>query len=241
MAQIRGAKLSALGEMAGGIAHEINNPLAIIVGRISQVRRKVETGKIETQSLVESLTKVEDTAMRIAKIIKGLRSFSRDAGKDPMEKMKIPSVVEDALELCRERFRNHNIELRVSLGDSQEIYALGRPTQITQVLVNLLGNAFDATEGLPEKWVALDLIRSGKNVQLRVTDSGKGIPLEVAEKIMQPFFTTKPVGKGTGLGLSISKGIIEEHHGRLFYDSSSPNTRFVIELPCFQSPTQVVA
>lgn len=106
-----------------------------------------------------------------------------------------------------------------------------RPTQISQVLLNLLSNAIDAVEKSNEKWIELRGFTRDHSVFITVTDSGKGIPPVVASRLMEPFFTTKEVGKGTGLGLSISKRIIEEYRGQLYYDTSSPQTRFVIELP----------
>lgn len=102
--------------------------------------------------------------------------------------------------------------------------------QISQVLVNVIGNAIDAIAGLSEKWIRVEVYDKNDKVFFTITDSGKGIPLEIQEKIMHPFFTTKGVNIGTGLGLSISKSIIEEHGGFLNYNVSSPNTQFVFEL-----------
>jgi signal transduction histidine kinase len=106
-----------------------------------------------------------------------------------------------------------------------------RPTQITQVLLNLLNNARDAAEESEERWVQLDVTELADWIRISVTDSGKGIPVEIREKIMSPFFTTKAVGKGTGLGLSITKSIVDSHRGTLILDEESVQTRFVIELP----------
>jgi signal transduction histidine kinase len=100
--------------------------------------------------------------------------------------------------------------------------------------MNLLVNAIDATETLGEKWVKIDLADKGDQIELSITDSGSGIPKEVQDKMMQPFFTTKAVGSGMGLGLSISNGIIESHQGKLFLDTTSPRTRFVFLIPKVQ-------
>ncbi len=110
---------------------------------------------------------------------------------------------------------------------------MARPTQISQVLLNLLNNSFDAIEERAEKWIRVRFeINSNKKILIiKVTDSGDGIPNEIVHKMMNPFFTTKDIGKGTGLGLSISKGIIEEHGGHLIYNAQSKNTEFVVELP----------
>jgi C4-dicarboxylate-specific signal transduction histidine kinase len=179
--------------------------------------------------LKSELGRIDQTALRIARIVRGLKAFSRESAKDPKEVIKISSVINDALDLCGEKLKYHAIDVRLKeLGD---IEIACRPTQISQVLVNLLGNSFDAIQNLNEKWIEIKVEKYGTMLSISVTDSGRGIPADVAQKIMHPFFTTKEVGKGTGLGLSISKGLIEDHGGRFFLDSTSPNTRFVIELP----------
>ena len=121
--------------------------------------------------------------------------------------------MEDTLYLCKERFTAYDIEIRTQIQSDAQIEC--RPTQISQVITNLLGNAYDAIEKLPEKWVSLDLRTYSKGAEIRITDSGNGIHPDTLKKVMHPFFTTKEVGKGTGLGLSISFGIIEEHQGSL--------------------------
>jgi C4-dicarboxylate-specific signal transduction histidine kinase len=103
--------------------------------------------------------------------------------------------------------------------------------QISQILMNLLGNAMDSVQSRPDSWVRLDAVADEEQVVIRVTDSGARLTPEVAERVMQPFFTTKPVGQGTGLGLPISLGIAEAHGGRLYLDPSSENVSFVLELP----------
>jgi len=104
--------------------------------------------------------------------------------------------------------------------------------------LNLLNNAFDAVSNFEqkEKWVRLTVERLPRGVEFSMTDSGPGIPRELRPKIMQPFFTTKPVGQGTGLGLSISRGIIEAHSGRFYLDETSERTRFVVWLPALDGP-----
>lgn len=233
------AKMSSLGEMAGGIAHEINNPLAIIQGKTMQLKRSLKLqeqiqekpdGK-NVDQLIEDLTIIENTTKRIASIIKGLSSFSRNAENDSMERILVPGLILDTLELSKERFRFHSIKLKYDLRASEDIYVKARAAQLLQVLINLLNNAYDAVEFLPEKWVEIHTEIEDGLCRISITDSGTGIPSELLDKIMTPFFSTKAVGKGTGLGLSISKGIIEDHKGKLYYDSTCKNTRFVIELP----------
>lgn len=226
---IHSSKLSSLGEMAGGIAHEVNNPLAIIQAKTGFIKKKIEHGKLDHENLIGDLTTIENTVERIAKIIRGLRAFSRNSESDPMVLTPVALLISDTLELCKERFKNNSIRLEIECHDGFFIQC--RATEISQVLLNLLSNAFDAVSILSEKWVRIEAAESGKKVRITVTDSGTGIPRKIVDKIMQPFFTTKEVGKGTGLGLSISKGITENHGGQLLYDAATKNTRFTIELP----------
>jgi PAS domain S-box-containing protein len=227
---VASSKMSALGEMSGGIAHEINNPLAIILNSASQLKELVESRELDPVYIGQAVGRIEVTAKRIAKIILGLRNFSRESGNDPLENIPVSLIVNETLELCKERFKSHGVELHA--GDIAPTFTIDcRSTQISQVLLNLLNNAFDAVEGLNEKWVKIECAESNGCLILSVTDSGNGVAAELREKIMQPFFTTKEVGKGTGLGLSIAKGIIEGHRGTLRYDEQSKNTRFVVILP----------
>lgn len=228
---IQSAKMSSLGEMAGGIAHEINNPLAIIYGRAGLMKKRVVAGNLNAELLQTDLVKIEDTARRITKIIKGLRSFSRNSEGDPMERARIKAVIEDVLELCREKLRNASIDLRLDCRVDFHIEC--RPSQIVQILMNLILNSYDAVEALDEKWIEIVVLSTGSSAVVKVVDSGRGISPHVLPKMMQPFFTTKEVGRGTGLGLSISKGIAEEHGGSLSY-VDGPNTTFVLELPFSQ-------
>lgn len=229
---IQASKLSALGEMAAGVGHEINNPLAIIEGSISILNRQMESqSSVDPELLNKHLKRIAETTQRIAKIVRGLLRLSRRSQGDTKAQLSLNLIIERSLELTQERFKNHGIELKTS-GVTDLIQIHGDEIQLSQVLLNLLNNAFDAVVPQEIKWVKIELVvMGGKKVRVLVTDSGSGIPSEVRAKLMQPFFTTKGVNRGTGLGLSISRTIIEEHGGLLFFDAECPNTRFVIELP----------
>lgn len=226
---VQSSKMSALGEMAAGLAHEINNPLAVIQANAGILQELVQEQGIDGPAVKQISSTIERTSERIAKIVKGLRSFSRDGTRDPFVQTPLKSIVEDTLALCAEKVRNAGIDLRVK-DIPADLKCDCRPSQISQVLLNLVGNARDAISDLPEKWIEIECIDKGPSVTISVTDSGRGIPEQVLKKIFQPFFTTKEVGKGTGLGLSISRGIIEGHGGTFQVNSNCPNTQFVIEL-----------
>lgn len=222
------AKMAVLGEMAGGIAHEINTPLAIISGNAELVRVKIESAP-DFSSTVQQLNKIVDTTQRIARVIRGLLQFSRNAESDNPEIILISEIVSMTLDLCRTKLAHGEVKLQNEIPTDLLVHV--RSIEVSQILINLIGNAMDAVEHLSEKWILLKAEARGALVLLSVIDSGKGIDPTVAEKIMIPFFTTKEVGKGTGLGLSISKGLAEQNGGRLYLDKLSPNTRFVLEIP----------
>lgn len=225
------AKMVSLGEMAGGISHEINNPLAIILGKMGLLQRQLQKDppQLDPVKLKESVETVIRTTHRIAKIIEGLRNFAKSSEGDPFKTVALNDVLQGAMDLCRKRFENHSVVLTVECPADLQIEC--RSTQISQALLNLLTNSFDAVQPLQDRWIHVHVTDGGANVLLRITDSGLGIPPSIAEKMLHPFFTTKPVGQGTGLGLSIANGLFQEHQGSLQYDSKHPHTSFVIEIP----------
>ena len=225
------AKMSALGEMAGGVAHEINNPLAIISGISDRLLRKAMSGEQNPETIEDGLFTIKQTVQRIVEIVKGLRLISREADHDKKEIVSVIKIVSDSLVLCHEKFKNNNISFLRNYDDTLDLLVLGRATQFSQVLLNLLNNSFDSVCTLQKRWISIDIESQNTILKISVTDSGSKIDSEIIKKIMNPFFTTKEVGKGTGLGLSISKSIIEDHDGKLYYDINSPNASFVIELP----------
>lgn len=232
-ALIESAKMSALGEMASGVAHEINNPLGIIQAKANQLLKKAQKNTLTTEILKSELEKIVNTTLRIERIIKGLRSYARSSEKDPFESTKLSNIVQNVIELSSEKLKSSNIRFDVDIIPDIEIEC--RLAQIEQVLLNLISNSHDAVEKLEDKWIRLEFRILDLKVQFILIDSGHGISKHLIDKIMQPFFTTKEVGKGTGLGLSISKGLIADHGGKIEYDQHSKNTKFVMTLPFRQS------
>lgn len=229
-ALIMTSKMSAIGEMAGGVAHEINTPLSIIQIRTDQLLESVETEEVvDRVKMKKSLENIDTTVKRITKIIQGLRTFARDSRNEPPVQASVLTIINDAIDLCREKFKYKGVIVRFDL--VQDFNISCRPTQITQVLLNMLHNSHDAIEHSEQKWINIEAVEVDDQIEISVTDSGFGIPRAIRDKIMQPFFTTKPIGKGTGLGLSISRGIIESHNGKIFVDQNCVNTRIVISLP----------
>ena len=153
----------------------------------------------------------------------------------PFQAVPLKTVIEDTISLCHENFLAHDVAL--SVPDVPETCVVEcHPTQLMEVLVNLLSNALHAVEHHPEKWAVLSVEDEGDYVEIAVTDSGEGIPEPMAAALFDPFTTTKGPGKGTGLGLSIARRIVQNHNGDLTVDTSCANTRFVIHLPKKQTP-----
>ncbi len=228
-------KMVALGQMAHGVAHEVNNPLMIISSRAQQLIQREKQNRASTEISLQYLDSIIKTTDRIAKIIRGLRIFSRSGETEPFAPVSLTDLVSVTLEFCGGRISAAGVALEVV--PYQEISIECRKAQISQVLLNLLNNALEAIITHDEKWVRFEVIHDLKTetIQFVVTDSGPRISDEIAEKMMQPFFTTKEIGKGTGLSLSINKGIVEDHRGKLYLDRTARVTRFVAELPRTQA------
>jgi signal transduction histidine kinase len=227
---IYSAKMAALGEMSGNIGHEVNNPLAAILLRAQRLNRLAERGELSPDGIRKTASEIERTVHRIKKIVDSLRSFARDGEADPMRPESVLQIVNDTVDLCAQRFQQHAIALEVG-PIAPDLAVSCRSVQISQILLNLLSNAYDAVETQSWRRVQITVDAGEREVLMVVTDTGPGIPEELQRRIMEPFFTTKGIGKGTGLGLSVSKGIAEAHGGSLVYDSGALETRFVLTLP----------
>ena len=222
--------MAAVGEMAAEIAHEINNPLTVINGHVLMLKRHLQDQDNEQQEkLAPHIEKISLMSGRIVKIINGLKLVSRDGSIDPMIEFSIPKMLYEIKSLVEIKVNLMNIKLDIQIDESVDM-AYGREVQISQVLVNLINNSVDAISNQNEKWIKLLINDKFDFLEFSITDSGTGIPKEIRDKIMTPFYTTKKVGKGTGLGLSISSGIIKDHGGELNYNEKNPNTQFTFAI-----------
>lgn len=234
MKVVSSARLSALGMMSGGIAHEINNPLGIIHAYASDLREMAREGSLSAADVERISARIVETAERIGSIVKSLRHIAREGDADPVEPASLREVIERALELSRERLRMHSVRLTCSPIDAG-LEVPCREVQIAQVVMNLLQNAFDAVmETTNEKWIEVEVRTMADSVAVSVVDSGPGVAAEIKERIMEPFFTTKPVGKGMGLGLSLARSIARQHGGELTLGEHRGHTCFTLVLPLRQ-------
>lgn len=223
------SRLAAVGELAADVAHEVNNPLTIIDLYASKLKKyDVENGL--SPEMGKSIDKIQLMIKRIGKIIKGLKTLSRDGNSDPMQEFCVTSLMDDVKMFIEMKLKSNNIDFEFTVAPF-DLKAYGREVQISQVLINLIGNSADAIMDMKcTKWIQIDIKEKKDEVLFYITDCGNGIEKEILDKIMHPFFTTKDVNKGTGLGLSISKNIIEEHGGKLEYNHESFNTQFIFSL-----------
>lgn len=229
---VSSSKLAALGEMGASIAHEINNPLGIIKMNNLLISKTLKKENIENDKIFSFIDSNNKNIDRITHIINSMRNLSRITDEMPFSKFTFQSVLDQTLPLCKQRFIDKKISLKLELSpQALEIGLKGRSIEIGQVLINLLNNATDAIENMEERWIKIQSVETEKYLIISVIDSGNGISQEIQDKIFQPFFSTKDIGKGTGLGVSVSAKILENHSGKLSVDNSFPNTKFDMKLP----------
>ena len=227
---INSSRLASLGEMAAGIAHEINNPLAVIIGRCELILSDIATGTATDLEVNKSLFKINEMALRISKVVISMRKISRAEAQE-LASTKLIDVIEDVLNLSAEKIRHSSIEIDLS-GLHQETLVQINFSQFSQVLLNLIGNSIDElqknSDGHKKIWLSDE--ECDDQVIFKIKDSGAGIPQETREKLFQPFFTTKEIGKGTGLGLSISKSLMQGMGGDLVLSPDLTHSCFLLKL-----------
>ncbi len=225
-ALIQSEKLAAFGQLGAGIAHEIKNPLAGILGLTQLSLRKMDKG----EPLYKNLTIIEKETNRCTTIIQNLLKFARQE-KVSFEPVDVNQVAQDAMAIVEHQLEMNKVTLSKDFAAGLPMIS-GNANQIQQVLINLMINAQQALEGMPGEVKVTTHSTNNSHVQVDVSDTGPGIPADLQIKIFEPFFTTKEVGKGTGLGLSVSYGIVKEHQGEIKVESSpEKGTVFKITFP----------
>lgn len=223
---IRSDRLASLGQLAAGVAHELNNPLTGILG-FAELLLRADGLTVQQKSDVEA---IHAQSLRCRRIVQDLLQFARRK-ESKKEWLTLPELLQSVLRLVRNDFYCAGIRIRHEIDEGLPPI-FGDTFHLQQVLLNLLTNARDALQGRRDPTVTLKTRAGRGEVHLEVSDNGSGIPKEHLDKIFDPFFTTKPVGKGTGLGLSISHSVLREHGGSLAVESrEGEGTTFTVRLP----------
>ncbi len=218
-------KLASLGQLSAGVAHEINNPLGLILGYTQLILRDMEEGQIH-----EDLKVIEKHTMNCKRIVEDLLKFSRamDTTKTP-ENLNV--LLSQVLSVVEANFEMDKVHIVKQLAGELPPVTVD-PDKMRQVFMNLLMNAHQAIEGPGTITVSTASTSDGRHILISFSDTGSGIPNDIIHKIFDPFFTTKPIGMGTGLGLSVSYGIIKDHEGDIRVESSPGNgSTFKVYLP----------
>lgn len=240
---IRSEKLSAVGQLISGIAHELNNPLQAVVGYSDilgdDVRQKAEANPagpvtLESKEVLNDLRIITENAMRCQKIIENLLLFVRqgEIEKRPVDLAKVVQASRDLLQYKLKKAAHVEVEVDIP---ERCPHARGNFQQIQQVFVNLINNACDAMAAFPDRPKRLRITvreTAARTLRIEIADSGPGVPEGVRDRVFEPFFTTKAEGRGTGLGLPVCRQIIEDHGGRIgFSTEPQQGTTFWFELP----------
>jgi signal transduction histidine kinase len=239
---IQSSKLASLGTLASGVAHELNQPLAIIRAIAQQNLETLD--QMTTPQLVHALREdlqiIHRQTVRMSQIIQHLRAFSRKP-REEFEPVSLNDVAQNALILLREQLRQRGITLIENYAPDLPP-VLGEANSLEQIVINLLTNARDALESHPDGQITIKTATydDGKRVyaELRVRDSGLGVPPDIRQQIFDPFFTTKDPNKGTGLGLAISLEIAQKHHGFLLLGETERGAEFILRIPVAESRQQ---
>jgi signal transduction histidine kinase len=224
------SKMTAIGELGSGLAHEINNPLTVTMGNLHLILSEFERAEPSKEHTIKLATIALEHSKRIQTIVKALRHYSSNWEDSTPEDFDLQDLLRDTTALVISRFREAGTDLLISIG-SGPIIINGRPAHLSQAILALLLNAYEATENMTDRWINIVVDCSEQMVQIKFIDSGSGISPAIQEKLMQPFFTTKDVGQGQGLGLSTARAIVTQHNGELDYDPTCEKTCFIMTLP----------
>jgi signal transduction histidine kinase len=246
---VQSDKLSSIGLLAAGVAHEVNTPLAVISTYAQMLSKQLG----EDDQKARMLDKISKQTFRASEIVNSLLNFSRTSTAD-LSPVQINRVIQETVSLLEHQFRKSSIEVRLKLDPRVEAVN-GNAGKLQQVFLNLFMNARDAMElmvesqtsgsqsPLPPRSILEIATRMGENgIEVDVTDTGNGIAPEHLSRIYDPFFTTKSAKKGTGLGLSVTYGIVQEHHGMIEAVSKpGEGTCFHLEFPPIATPVPTAA
>ncbi|MBF0301352.1 MAG: response regulator [Oligoflexia bacterium] len=225
------SRLASVGGLAAGVAHEINNPVTILVGYFKKLEKLVMDGAKDRDKCISSLEKLETTLNRINKIISNLKVYSKVDSASEIEKIDAHKSIKNSVEMISLSYseQNTNIELNFN---AKNVFVDGDNGKFGQVIVNILSNAKDAMSTKGGGVIKVDTSNLNNTIEIRFSDTGYGIAKENLDKIFDAFFTTKTIGSGTGLGLSVAYSVIDEMKGNIEVISEvGVGSTFIIKLP----------
>lgn len=232
---LKAASMGILIDMAGSVAHEINNPLTIGIGRAQLLQMQLGKLDIADEKKKEKLHKDLDNIfvamLRAEAVVSGLRAFAKDERDKAIGALNLKDVLMMALNVCRTTITATGIEIRGDQNISGDLKILGKESLLIQVFYNILKNAKEAISNTEGGWIEIICSGNEEETKVSIKDSGTGIDEDTVNKIFQPFFTTRVAGT-PGMGLSNSKDIISEFGGKIEYSKASGNTEFIVSLPC---------
>ena len=224
-------KMASLGILASGIAHEINNPLAIVVGNATLRKKKIEADeKIDQKDFASKIEKIISSTNRISKIISSLKKYSRNSKNDKITLINLDKVIEEVIVLMQKNLEVEEVKIEFNL---KNIKVWAHEDELIQVFINLISNSIDATKSLPVKWIKFESEVFVDHSIVRIIDSGSEISPEIINNLFTPFYTTKPTGQGTGLGLYVCKNIIESYGGSLLFETNLGHNCFVLKFNAY--------
>ena len=240
MQLLQSARLVSLGQMAAGVAHELNQPLGGISATAEDYYLRLQDNMpISNDQLSETFKRILGMVDRMSNTVEHLRVFSRDTSQEPGKPLQINDIIHSSLDIIGTQLKNHGIEVQLELTNAMP-QALGHPYQLEQIFLNLLGNARDALDAKASngafKTITISTYQSANSIFVKVQDNGIGISSEHLNHIFEPFYTTKPADKGTGLGLSITYAIVKNHGGNITCSSTkNQGTTFEVSFPMIAS------
>lgn len=220
------ARLQTIGELAGGVCHQINNPLAIIVGRSMILRSQLKQKLANDPDVLKELDVIDQTSQRISGILKALRMYAKDFGNEVTEN-SVNEIVDDAMTLIKGKLTAQKVTLHYERGE--DVRALMNKNQISQVVLDLLNNAVEAMEESTSKELKVEIQTDEKNIHLLVSDTGTGVRDEESDKIFEPFFSTK--NRHFGVGLSNARNFMNQHKGQIQLLKKMNPTQFKVSIP----------
>jgi PAS domain S-box-containing protein len=231
---ISASKYSTIGEMAAFIGHEINNPLTVLALLATAFDSAIEP-TVNKEKLHALILKMKGVVDKIIIIAGHLRNIARSESNDLFETISVEYLLEEAMSIVGELVKKKNIRFKIENNVACKVGIQCHPNEISQILINLVKNSYDAISGCADSWVVVRVNNINEHIEFRIIDSGPQIPVEISKNFFRSSFTTKGKGEGTGIGLIISQRIAQEHKGNLYFDSSNTSTCFVLTLPCVKT------